>query len=1022
MLECPEPGCARQLENAQGVQVHVARKHPELSARLKEQNRLNKAAAKRRPPIASQPTTTNTDSGQLANTRPEQSASQPPAATANTQDSTPRVKCTECGQQFATQRGLVSHMASHPAASNRVRLAGLQAGLQPEHDEPPREAVTQEETEIARQCEEWLREFKMIAATPTDEMRERFEGKIDEFLKFLHEAPNKLPGPKHPASIYHEKRKKRKSTVQAAQQSRSSNPQRTDKRKRQRRKDDYDYKLAQHEFKYQRRRVVRRVLNEKAPEPCPIPIDKLKEHFESIFAVPNDRVLASYPTYEKHEDISVTLEEVNAAIKSIRLDTSPGDDRVLIRTIRDLNVGAVLREIIEIMLATSWTPKRLSEGRTVLIPKEGDPNDPNNYRPITIYSIIRRIIERVLDKKLRAQIELECNQRGFVSVPGTHVNSRLVNECLLDAKQKKAGCAVVFLDISKAFDGIGHRHVERSLEAYGVSSNLRRLIVSLLTNNTIQISVGGKRSERIAIRRSVPQGGPLSPLLFNLASDYVLRDACEESFANEFGYRLRQHLRALSLISFADDQAILAVTPENAMRIAELVHDRFSEIGLTVNPRKSTAICVRNGRLSQEELKLYGETIRCLQPNERIKYLGCTFTDELIFDPEIVVRLGQQMTNLLESPLLQRDQKLTVLNQYLLPKVTYPLQAAPVNRIPKQHLDTLDRTIRQTAKGIVGLPIHNTPNAMLYAARKDRGLGLICAKDEVQIQHFAIAEKLERVDDDLFQEMFDGEEEKSRCKEELGVEGDEHRQLRSAVRDRYFASWSAMDYAGVGVRHFRNYPKANRFVSDKKGLSGSEWVAAIKISVNYANLAGVPGNSQSSSRRCRRCASEIESTAHVLGACEFGLNRRNARHHRVKHALAELLRAKGLQTFDEVPCQDGFGSVRRIDILAVDERRKMAYLIDPTVRFETNADVDRAVQEEKKSIYESCVPDLKQRFGHEDFSYEVIGVWFGARGAIGESALNLFNRFGLPMARISEIAVGVISDSVKIIHHHVYAS
>ena len=481
-------------------------------------------------------------------------------------------------------------------------------------------------------------------------------------------------------------------------------------------------------------------------------------------------------------------------------------------------------------------------------------------------------------------------------------------------------------------------------------------------------------------------------------------------------------MRALSLTSFADDQAISSTSPANAIRIAELVHDRFSEIGLTVNPRKSTAICVKSGRLAQDEFRLHGNVIRCLQPNERIKYVGCTFTDELVFDPEVVTRLGEQMTNLLESPLLQRDQKMTVLNQYVLPKITYPLQAAPVNRIPKQHLDALDTTIRQTAKGVIGLPVHHTPNAMMYTARKDRGLGLICTRDEVQIQHFAIAGKLERVVDDLFQEIFEPEREKAECREALGVDGDDHRQLRQAVRERYRQAWAEMDYAGVGVKHFSNYPNANRFISDKKGLSGSEWVAAIKISHNYANLAGVPGNSQSSSRRCRRCASETETTAHVLGACEFGLNRRNARHHKVKHALAELLRAAGLQTFDEAPCRDRLGSTRRVDILAVDVQRKKAYVIDPTVRFETNADVDAIVREEKSSIYESCIPDLKLRYGHEDFEYEVIGIWFGARGAIGESVLKLFDRFGLPKCKISEIAVGVIADSVKLIHHHIYAS
>ena len=67
--------------------------------------------------------------------------------------------------------------------------------------------------------------------------------------------------------------------------------------------------------------------------------------------------------------------------------------------------------------------------------------------------------------------------------------------------------------------------------------------------------------------------------------------------------------------------------------------------------------------------------------------------------------------------------------------------------------------------------------------------------------------------------------------------------------------------------------------------------------------------------------------------------------------------------------------MRRIDILAIDQRLKRAYIVDPTVRFETNKNIDESVREEKRRIYKSCVPNLKRRCGHTDFEYEVPGVW-----------------------------------------------
>ena len=74
-----------------------------------------------------------------------------------------------------------------------------------------------------------------------------------------------------------------------------------------------------------------------------------------------------------------------------------------------------------------------------------------------------------------------------------------------------------------------------------------------------------------------------------------------------------------------------------------------------------------------------------------------------------------------------------------------------INKIPRRFLDALDVNIRESAKGIIGLPIHNTPTSMVYASKKFRGLGIICAKNEVKLQHFSIDKRLNRVEDNLFQ-------------------------------------------------------------------------------------------------------------------------------------------------------------------------------------------------------------------------------------------------------------------------------
>ena len=229
---------------------------------------------------------------------------------------------------------------------------------------------------------------------------------------------------------------------------------------------------------------------------------------------------------------------------------------------------------------------------------------------------------------------------------------------------------------------------------------------------------------------------------------------------------------------------------------------------------------------------------------------------------------------------------------------------------------------------------------------------------------------------------------------------------------------------GIGVRHFATHLPANRFMYEKSNLSSSEWVTAVKLSTNYANLAGVRGakNKNPRNTRCRHCGYQKETPSHVLGKCDFGNKQRIARHHRVKHRLNSLLSQNGYTCFDEAWCTDSQGSEKRADIIAFANKSKKAYVIDPTVRFETSDDdLDEKIQEEKEMIYRDCFADLEKRypkFGKRE--WKVIGLWFGARGTISKSVQQFFADFGLPTDVLPEIAESVLSDSIHILNRHIY--
>lgn len=267
----------------------------------------------------------------------------------------------------------------------------------------------------------------------------------------------------------------------------------------------------------------------------------------------------------------------------------------------------------------------------------------------------------------------------------------------------------------------------------------------------------------------MPQGGPLSAILFNIAINFIYKEICDPSYSNTHGYQIDTTLDSVILSGFADDQAVTTCNIDSATQTIDLIQMLFRKIGLHLNPDKSNGVYIKDGKLEKTSLKLLsGETIQLIDESQKIKYLGCKIDGEIIFDIDVIQTFSKNCEKLINSSLLKPDQKLNIINQYLFPTLIYPLQAAPLPKISNQIIDGLDVMIRSSVKAIIGLPAHSV-TAMLYSPRKLRGLGLLHCRWEVHLQHFAIAQKLKSVNDNLLHVCFDADKEINTCLEKLEV-------------------------------------------------------------------------------------------------------------------------------------------------------------------------------------------------------------------------------------------------------------
>ena len=161
---------------------------------------------------------------------------------------------------------------------------------------------------------------------------------------------------------------------------------------------------------------------------------------------------------------------------------------------------------------------------------------------------------------------------------------------------------------------------------------------------------------------------------------------------------------------------------------------------------------------------------------------------------------------------------------------------------------------------------------------------------------------------------------------------------------------------------------------------------------NVVLVRTLPGRSRDGVL-CRHCR-EPETLAHVLDSCSRGDLLRNSRHNRIKSKIASAFSKKGYEVYEEVPCIALQGGSRRIGIIAIDRKNNSAFILDPTIRSETDSKQPEAVNIEKKDMYDSTIPYFQEKYQINNIS--VIGLFKGARGTISKFLVNFFKSVGIP--------------------------
>jgi sorting nexin-29 len=115
---------------------------------------------------------------------------------------------------------------------------------------------------------------------------------------------------------------------------------------------------------------------------------------------------------------------------------------------------------------------------------------------------------------------------------------------------------MIFIDFKKAYDCIHRESLMSILEQYGLPLKLVNLIKASAINTEIKVQVGNSLSTAAQVRTGLRQGDALSPILFNLALEKVVKSTSFEQSGVQIGKT------KLGLLAYADDLVLLAENRE----------------------------------------------------------------------------------------------------------------------------------------------------------------------------------------------------------------------------------------------------------------------------------------------------------------------------------------------------------------------------------------------------------------------------------------------------------------------------